>query len=51
MRVLDAKKVLLTVSRHRLDETDFKYKDVGLCLVVGFEGSYRNQLWVVISGW
>ncbi|AAM02024.1 TPA: hypothetical protein HA336_01845 [Methanopyrus kandleri] len=41
-RVLDAEKGLLTVHivgpRHRLGETDFEYKDVGLCLVVGFEG-------------
>ncbi len=45
-RVLRAEKGLVTVHvvgpRHRLGEEDFKFRDVGLCLVVGFEGVVKE---------
>lgn len=46
-RILEKKDGLLTVHvvgpRHRLGDEEFAFKDVGLCMVIGFEGDVRGE--------
>jgi len=47
-RILEKKDGLLTVHvvgpRHRLGDTTFQYTDVGVCMVIGFEGVVEGKL-------
>ena len=47
-RVAEKKDGLLTVHvvgpRHRLGDEEFRFTDIGLCMVIGFEGTVRGEL-------